>query len=54
VRVRATSLFADFERRTGRHTNDAEQQIHYPGDKGFEFVSELRDKQINWGRDAAA
>lgn len=49
VMITAASHWTDFERTPGRHTNDAEQQIWFPGDKGFEFVSQL-NKQIIWGR----
>jgi len=48
VTITAASHWVDFERKPGRHTNDAEQQIWFPGDKGFEFISQL-NKQIKWG-----
>jgi len=32
-----------------RYTNE-DQQLDYPGDKGFEFVNSLQDKEIIWGR----
>ena len=48
VTIAAAQHWVDFERLPGRHTNDAEQQIWFPGDKGFEFVSSL-NKQIKWG-----
>jgi hypothetical protein len=47
--ISATSHWVDFERRPGRHTNHAEQQVWFPGDKGFEFSSEIV-KEIRWGR----
>ncbi len=49
VSVRGTPAWVDFGRRPGRHTNDEEQQFYFPGDLGFEFVSQL-PKQIKWGR----
>lgn len=49
VTVSASSHWVDFERRPGRHTNDAEQQRHFSGDKGFEFAAQA-SKQITWGR----
>lgn len=49
VSVRGTPAWVDFGRRPGRHTNDEEQQFYFPGDKGFEFVSQI-PKQIKWGR----
>lgn len=48
VSIKATNHWADFERIPGRHTNHTEQQIHYPGDMGFEFASEIV-KDITWG-----
>jgi len=49
VSVRATNSWVDFNRRTGRRANHAEQQIYFPGDKGFEFASEVVH-EIYWGR----
>ena len=31
-----------------RYTHEAQQAL-YPGDKGFEFVSALQDKEVQWG-----
>jgi hypothetical protein len=49
IAISATSHWVDFERRPGRHTNHAEQQVWFPGDLGFEFSSEIV-KEIRWGR----
>lgn len=49
VAVTATNAWVDFERLSGRHTNHEEQQLFFPGDKGFEFASEVM-KEILWGR----
>jgi len=48
VSVEASNQFADFERRPGRHTSNDEQQIYYPGDKGFEYATEI-DRTLTWG-----
>lgn len=48
VVLAAAQHWVDFERRPGRHTNHEEQQIWFPGDKGFEFVSGL-NREIKWG-----
>lgn len=48
VTLTATSHWTDFERRPGRHTNLTEQQIHFPTDTGFRYVSE-QTRQITWG-----
>ena len=49
VSVTATNAWVDFQRKAGRHSNHEEQQIHFPGDKGFEFASEIV-KDIVWGK----
>ncbi len=49
VSVSATNSWVDFSRKTGRHTNHEEQQIHFSGDKGFEFASQIV-KDVIWGR----
>ncbi len=49
VSVSATNSWVDFSRKTGRHTNHEEQQIHFAGDKGFEFASEIVS-DIKWGQ----
>jgi hypothetical protein len=49
VSISATNAWVDFSRKTGRHSNHEETQIHYPGDKGFEFASEIV-KDVIWGK----
>ena len=44
---KAANSFVDFERASGRSTNDDEQQFYYPGDKFFEFSKEVL-KEIKW------
>lgn len=34
--------------RERRYTHE-DQQIDYPGDKGFEFVASMQDREIKWG-----
>lgn len=48
VSVEASSHWVDFQRIPGRHTNNTEQQIHYPGDLGFEYASD-KTRQMKWG-----
>jgi hypothetical protein len=44
------SRLADWERpRLSRYTNE-EQQALYSGDKGLEFVPQMVEKTIIWGR----
>ena len=49
VSISATNAWVDFERKSGRHTNHEEQQIFFPGDRGFEYVSEIT-AEITWGK----
>lgn len=45
----AASHWADFEKKSGRRTNDNSQKIHFKTDKGFEFApNTVRD--LKWGR----
>lgn len=50
--IECSSVWADFERLPGRHTNDAEQQSYFPGDRGFEHVERI-PAQIFWGRNTS-
>lgn len=50
VTITASSHWIDFERRPGRHTNHDEQQIWFPGDMGFEYVSQAVGQDLEWGR----
>jgi len=47
--ITASSHWADFQKKSGRRTNHNSQQMHFPGDKGFEFAANtVRD--LKWGR----
>jgi len=49
ITVSAESRLADLlKTREWRYTHE-DQQIDYPGDLGFEFVTALQDKEILWG-----
>lgn len=43
------SNLRDLQRPRTRRYTDGDQQSEFPGDKGFEFVSELQRKQFKWG-----
>ena len=49
IAIKVTNAWVDFQRITGRHANHEEQQIHYSGDKGFEFASEVV-QDLRWGQ----
>lgn len=49
VTVECKSHWADFEKQNGRRTNHNSQQLHFPGDEGFEFAAKTID-DIKWGK----
>ena len=49
VTMTVASLFADFERKNGRRTNNASQQRVFSSDLGMNFSAEIV-KDIKWGR----
>ena len=51
--VSASSHFIDFNKKTGRFTNNESQQSFFPGDTGFRFAS-ASVKELNWGQTAGA
>lgn len=50
LKVSASSHWVDFDATNGRHTNDSEQQVLFPGDKFFEFAM-VTTKDVKWGRE---
>ena len=48
--VDVVSIWSDLNRKNGRHTNDTEQRLRYPGDRGFEAVVSL-PTELFWGLD---
>ncbi|MBT7913572.1 hypothetical protein HN588_06675 [Candidatus Bathyarchaeota archaeon] len=49
LRASASSLFVDFQRKSGRHTTDSDQQHYFPGDLFFRpAVNQVASKQ--WGK----
>lgn len=53
VAVTATNQWVDFERAPGRRTNSQEQQMWFAGDLGFDYIPQLINKQVIWGRSGA-
>jgi len=50
VSLTVESRLVDWERARVRRYNNADQQIEYAADKGFEFVPQMVEKEIFWGR----
>lgn len=48
VTINIESKLADFARPKVRRYNDADQQHQYPGDKFFEFVPQMTEKELVW------
>lgn len=49
AQMEAASHFGDLDQKRGRYTNDSSQKDIFPGDKGFEFVTDLVEPVV-WGR----
>lgn len=49
ITVTAESRLADWDRPRVRRFNHEDQQIDYPGDKFFEFVPQMAEKELRWG-----
>ncbi len=50
ITVSLESRLADFLRPRVRRYTHEDQQLDYPGDRGFEFVPQMVEKEILWGR----
>jgi hypothetical protein len=48
VTLRLENRLADWERPRIRRYTDEDQQLRFPGDKGFEFVSATAEREIVW------
>jgi len=49
ITVTAANHWLDWERISGRRTNNDDQQHYYPGDRGFNFAAEII-KDLKWGQ----
>ena len=50
IQVTVENRLIEFERTRGRRYTAEDQKIDYPNDKGLEFVAEMQEKEIIWGR----
>lgn len=49
ISMTVESRLIDLQRPRWRRYTNEDQQIDYPGDRGFEFVASIQDKPIKWG-----
>lgn len=49
IAVTVESRLIDWNRPRIRRYTDADQQERFPGDKGFQFMSDASEREINWG-----
>ena len=50
IQIAVENRLIEFERTRIRRYTAEDQKIDYPNDKGLEFVAELSEKEIVWGR----
>jgi len=50
INVTAESRLIDLDRTRERRYTSEDQKIDFPNDKGLEFIADLQDKEITWGR----
>ncbi len=50
IAVSLTSRTADWDRPKGLRFTDAAQKARFPNDRGMEFVAQMADRQVVWGR----
>lgn len=50
ITLTAESYLASLERPRVRRYTHEDQQIEFPGDLGLEFVADIQNKEIKWGR----
>lgn len=54
IQVTVENRLIEFERTRVRRYTAEDQKIDYPADKGLEFVAEMAEKEIIWGRNTVA
>jgi len=54
IQVSVENRLIEFERTRVRRYTAEDQKIDYPNDKGLEFVAEMAEKEIVWGRSSVS
>ena len=54
ITLTAQSRMADWERARLRRYTDEDQRTEYPSDKGFEYIAQMAEKTIYWGRESTS
>lgn len=52
IELKVENKLIDLERQRVRRYTSAYQKSKFPGDKGFDFVEDLQDKRVVWGRNS--
>lgn len=50
ITLSAESRMVTWDRPRTRRYNNEDQQSRYPGDRGFEYVAQMVEKSLIWGR----
>jgi hypothetical protein len=53
IELKVENKLVDLERARVRRYSSGYQKSVYPNDKGLDFVEDLQDKEIIWGRSSA-
>lgn len=49
IRIRVESELIRLKQSSNRRYNHADQQIDFPGDRGFEYVEKIQEMNLTWG-----
>ena len=52
IELKLENRLVALERPNDRRMTDEDQKNLFTGDKGFEFIADLQDKQLVWGKKA--
>lgn len=54
ITITCENLLIDLNTSVERRYTNEDQQLDYPGDRGFEFVPSIQQRTIYWGRSASS